>query len=97
MARCAKCGTDNPPDSNECSNCGTNLAGVGIGLIGGGSALGGGALERKRDRGSSSLSVGPTTYGDGVSFVSTGDAMKQIQSMSLEGMDAQHLEFVVQA
>ncbi|MCK5251762.1 MAG: tetratricopeptide repeat protein, partial [Thermoplasmata archaeon] len=92
MTRCSKCSTENPPGSSECSNCGAALVGAGGGLIGGGSALGGGALERKRERGSASLSVGPTTYGDGVSFVSTGDAMKQLQAMTLEGMDAQQLE-----
>ena len=94
MAICPKCKSNVRTGVQTCPKCGTKLpAGPGGDLIGGGSLLGGGALQRKERTGTGgALGVGPTSFGDQLSFVGGSDAAKQIQSINVEEMDESHFK-----
>ncbi|MCK4970844.1 MAG: tetratricopeptide repeat protein, partial [Thermoplasmata archaeon] len=95
MAICPKCKSNVNTGVQTCPKCGTNMpmGGSGGDLIGGGSLLGGGALQRKQRSGSGgALGVGPTSFGDQVSFVGGSDAAKQIENINVAEMDESHFK-----
>ncbi len=94
MAICPKCKSNVRTGVQTCPKCGARLpAGPGGDLIGGGSLLGGGALQRKQRAGTGgALGVGPTSFGDQLSFVGGSDAAKQIQSINVEETDESHFK-----
>ena len=88
MAICPKCKSNVRTGVQNCPKCGTRIPAVGSDLIGGGALLGGGALQRKKQAPSSgALGVGPTTFGDELSFVGGSDAAKQLSSINVAEMD----------
>ena len=86
MPRCSKCGFMNPDDAKSCSKCGQKITGGGL--------LDdvGGLRRRAPVKGPASISVGPTTYGDTLSFVSEGDVVQQIKSINVRGLSEAQLE-----
>ena len=91
---CPKCNTPNPETNKACSQCGTPLGAPAPGsrLIGGqGGILGGGQLKAGVKKPTGGISVGAASFADKVSFVSSGDAIKQLESMVIKGMDQQQL------
>ena len=93
MAICPKCKSNVRTGVQTCPKCGTKLpmGAPGGDLIGGGSLLGGSTLQRKQRAGSGgALGVGPTSFGDQVSFVGGSDAAKQIESINVGEMDESH-------
>ncbi len=86
MPRCSKCGFMNPESAKSCSKCGQKI--VGGGLLDDTTGL----RRRPAARAATSISVGPTTYGDALSFVSEGDVVQQIKSINVRSLTEAQLE-----
>ena len=88
MAICKKCGARVPDTEQACPKCGEKIArrGRGTGLIGGG-LIGDSMLERRKPASTGELiGVGPTTYGDEVSFVGGADALRQVKNIKVSDL-----------
>ena len=86
MAICPKCSSFVKAGLDTCPKCGTKVGGKpkAAGLDSGG-LIGDSVLTRKRPAQPSALiGVGPTTYGDQVSFVGGADAIQQVKNINVK-------------
>ncbi|MEW5761227.1 MAG: tetratricopeptide repeat protein, partial [Candidatus Thermoplasmatota archaeon] len=83
MARCSRCGFINRDDAKACVKCGQPIITGLIDTIG---------IGRKIRIAGPAISVGPTTYGDGISYVTSGDFIQQIKTINVKALTGTQIE-----
>jgi hypothetical protein len=88
MAVCPRCKANIPDSAKSCPKCNMLISRGGPALSGSGGLLGDTVLVRQvPQKAGKLLTVGPTTYGDKMSFVGGSDAAQQIKNINVNDLN----------